>query len=223
MYFAVINFRFVCSNSRVDREVVTSPAPSLAASDLSVSSSSPEPVPAALLLPSSRKGEKRLKTVYLAPSSQVPQHFLASRNRRVARSKSPEYLIPEQTDNPLLELVHDTELAVDDDDDDDDNNYVTIAAGGGDDGAELNDANITLKLVNDPRSSATYNLVPTLKNKVPIRRRHYAKKESVLARSADKKPTSVQKTDRKKKLASDSGERVASTGNEFLFGLDMNK
>ncbi|XP_065212837.1 heat shock factor protein 1 isoform X1 [Planococcus citri] len=90
----------------IGNEIINSPASTSSHSDLSALS--PNPVPAALYPSSSRKGNTR--------------QFLVSQPVMISGRHSPEYVIPDSTDNPLMELVQETVA----DDDDNENDYITV-------------------------------------------------------------------------------------------------
>lgn len=61
-----------------------------------------------------------MQTLYVSNNQSVPTHFLISQPS-VPQRHSPEYLIPDNTDNPLMELVHETVA-------DDDSGFITVVA-----------------------------------------------------------------------------------------------
>lgn len=85
--------------------MINSPASTVSNSNSNINS--PKPVPTALYPSVTRKGNSR--------------QFLISQPVMVPGRHSPEYVIPDSTDNPLMELVQESVT-----DDDDDSDYITV-------------------------------------------------------------------------------------------------
>lgn len=171
-------------------------------SDISIAS--PEPVPAALLMPS-KKGRKCIQTMYVTPSQQLKPQFLFSSGTPES-DDSPEYLVPDKTDNPLLELVHEAEP-------DENSEYITIVAG---DGTEVGSP-VPASVLAETVLSSKVNC--NNKKKMTASRRR-TKKEMATSLSVPK-ISGIKKIDRKKKPTL-SQDNVLSS-NEFLFDIDLDK
>lgn len=182
---------------------------------------SPEPVPTALLR-SNQKGKKRIQTVYLTPDQQMSTHFLITQARPKSRN-SPEYLIPEQTDNPLMELVHETEA-------DEDGEYITLLTDEG-----------TTEVLSDAVSPATViptevdtstSITASRKRTSTARRKSTKKATSLIVSNASKsKPDGKRKTNISTKSSDKfekttlSSEKVNNTirSEDFLFDVNLQK
>lgn len=192
--------------SRIEQEIVTSPASSVANSEISIAS--PEPVPAALLMPS-KKGTNCIQTMYVTPTQQLKPHFLLSSGTPKS-GDSPEYLVPDKTDNPLLELVHDAEP-------DENGEYITIVTG---DGTEVGSPVPASLLAETELESVLGSKANKKKTTTPRRR---TRKETAPPLPAPK-ITGIRKIERKKKptLSKCNADNVLSS-NEFLFDIDLDK
>lgn len=182
----------------LENEIITSPPASVANSEASIPS--PEPVPAALLLPTTvRRGKNRLQTVYVPSGSKSgPTHFLISQPT-IPHHRSPEYLIPDSTDNPLMELVHET---VTDDDD-----YITVMAG---DNADMSN-------VNSPEPAV---IDRTKKRNTRKNIRKAAPPRANVAKSIASKPKAEPK---KRPVVPVTEQNETVNTNDFLVDIDLAK
>lgn len=194
---------------------MTSPASSVANSD--TSAPSPEPVPAALLMPS-KKGKPAIQTMYVTPSQQLKSHFLLSQGAHKS-GDSPEYLVPDKTDNPLLELVHEAEP-------DEDGEYITIVTGdgGGDVGSPVPASLIAEAQLESALASRAAGRKKTAAAAAAPRRRP---RREAIPTPALPKIAAVRSVERKKRPSpckdDDTTAENVLGSNEFLFDIDLNK
>lgn len=150
--------------------------------------------------------------MYLTPEQRVPTHFLVTQPGTELR-KSPEYLIPEQTDDPLMELVHETEA-------DDGKEYITVVT---DDGTEIFSDSISPMMLSAPVVPDT-STKTTNKKRTPTTRRKSTKRTVASAVPMAPKP----KSDGRRKptnVANEKPEKVADSvrSEDFLFDIDLQK
>ncbi len=199
-----INFRFY-SFDRIENEIVSSPASTTSNPEVS----SPEPVPAALLLPT-KTGERRIQTVYLKPKQQTPAQYLIPTSRSKGRL-SPEYLIPDKMDNPLLELVQETEP--------DEREYITIVTS---DGTEI-DEDIPITLT-------TEGAIDTATNRRRVASRKKGRRESASAQMVTKR-YQPKRVERRKRIVIPANSvpvtstkdvsKMSANSNDFLFDIEL--
>lgn len=148
-------------------------------------------------------------------------HFLISQPNSSRRRPS-EYLIPEQTNNPLLELVHEAEG------DDDDDDYITVLA---EDGTEILPDNAcipTTIIANDPNDGTAFSRSRSGRKIQLEPRRKSATRKNVEVVGV-KAPIQKTKQNTKKKTASvaidvNNGKGDVSNtmqSDEFLFDLNL--
>lgn len=137
-------------------------------------------------------------------------HFLLSPGTP-KNDDSPEYLVPDKTDNPLLELVHEAEP-------EDNGEYITIVTG---DGAEVGSP-VPASLLAETELESVLSSKVNNKKKTTVPRRR-TKKETAPPLLAPK-VTGIRKVERKKRptLSKDGADHVLSS-NEFLFDIDLDK
>lgn len=162
-----------------------------------------------MLLPN-KKGQKKIRTVYLTPAQQIPSHILIP-HCITSEQNSPEYLVPERTDNPYMELIHDTES-------EDNNDYITIVTNEGDDNLE-DGIPVTLVSKNPSKSST---------NKTSFRRRNLGRKKmkKEIPTNLNVKLAVPKKTEKKKKaptptILKENTNTVSS--DDFLFDIGLTK
>lgn len=149
-------------------------------------------------------------------------HFLITQPRPKTRN-SPEYLIPEQTDNPLMELVHETEA-------EEEGEYITLLT---DDGTTEVLPDVVSPATVIPAEADTSTSTTTGRKRTSTARRKSTKKTTplIVSNASKSKPDGKRKTNIPTKNSDKfekttlSSEKVNSAirSEDFLFDVNLQK